>query len=166
MAVARSSCRSAKGNAISVCADQNPRCDQRRERTMNASNLNSVAMASVLALLVLLPNARALADGCPAPSFAAPVMYDTGEDAYSLAVGDFNGDGKLDLAVAIPGSENIVVLLGNGDGTFQPTVNFNAKGHPKSIAAGDLNADDRLDLVVVNGGSTNISVLLGNGDGT
>jgi FG-GAP-like repeat len=85
--------------------------------------------------------------------------------AYAIAVGDFNGDGKLDIA-AIDGTVNI--YLGNGDGTFQQGQNFAFGGG--SIVAGDFNGDGKLDLVVW---SSNILVnkavlalLVGNGDGT
>ena len=56
------------------------------------------------------------------PTFRAPVNYATGSNPNSVAVGDFNGDGKLDLAVANSGSNNVSVLLGNGEGTFQAAV--------------------------------------------
>src|SRR6266700_577854 len=86
-----------------------------------------------------------------------------------IAVGDFNGDGKLDLAVVNFGDWNVYVLLGNGDGTFQAarSVYFaSGGGFPWSIAAGDFNGDGKLDLAVSNYGSNSVSVLLGNGDGT
>jgi hypothetical protein len=85
--------------------------------------------------------------------------------AYAIAVGDFNGDGKLDIA-AIDGNLNI--YLGNGDGTFQQGQNFAFGGG--SVFAGDFNGDGKLDLVVE---SPNIlssegvlALLVGNGDGT
>jgi hypothetical protein len=81
-------------------------------------------------------------------------------------VGDFNGDGKLDLAVVNSGSNDVGVLLGNGDGTFQPAVNYDVGSVPDALAVGDFNGDGKLDLVVVNSGSNNASVLLGNGDAT
>src|SRR5437773_1829662 len=84
-----------------------------------------------------------------------------GSNPTSAAVGDFNGDGKLDLAVANAGSKNVSVLLGNGDGTFKAPVNFGAPGS-QSVAVGDFNGDGKLDLVVTNAG---VSILLGNGDG-
>src|SRR6266700_2924161 len=86
-----------------------------------------------------------------------------------IAVGDFNGDGKLDLAVVNFGDWNVYVLLGNGDGTFQAarSVYFaSGGGFPWSIAAGDFNGDGKLDLAVSNYGDNSLSVLLGNGDGT
>ncbi len=86
--------------------------------------------------------------------------------AYSVAVGDFNGDGKLDLATANYGSNNVSILLGNGDGTFQAAVNYGAGSYPISITVGDFNGDGKLDLATANYGSNNISILLGKGDGT
>jgi hypothetical protein len=57
-----------------------------------------------------------------------------------VAVGDFNGDGRRDLAVANEGSNNVSVLLGNGDGTFQAARNFAAGSSPDSVAVGDFHA--------------------------
>jgi hypothetical protein len=95
--------------------------------------------------------------------------FNTGSYPSFVAVGDFNGDGRLDLAVANSGSDTVSVLLGNGDGTFQAARNFGggtSVGAFASIfmAVGDFNGDGRLDLVVANG--TTVSVRLGNGDGS
>lgn len=84
----------------------------------------------------------------------------------TAAVGDFNGDGKLDIAVINTGSGGVSILLGNGDGTFQPAVNSSASGSPTFLAVGDLNGDGKLDLAMANGSANTVSVLLGNGDGT
>ncbi len=92
------------------------------------------------------------------------VNYPAGTSPQSMAAGDFNGDGKTDLAVA--DSNGVSVLLGNGDGTFQPALSYSAGVTPASIAVGDFNGDGKTDIVFVNSGSNRVSVLLGNGDGT
>ena len=74
--------------------------------------------------------------------------YVTGITPNSVAVADFNGDGKLDLVVGGANSDNVnvvSVLLGNGDGTFQAAVNYGA-GTGGPVAVGDFNGDGRLDL--------------------
>jgi hypothetical protein len=93
--------------------------------------------------------------------------YPAASVSYSVvAVGDFNGDGKLDLAVVDYDTGVVCILLGNGDGTFRPQVQYAAGTFPRAVAVGDFNGDGKLDLVVANSGGNNVSVLLGNGDGT
>jgi hypothetical protein len=84
----------------------------------------------------------------------------------ALAVGDLNGDGKLDIVTngAGSGTTGICVLLGNGNGTFQPVVTYNTGTGPNAISIADVNNDGKMDVVTFNSGS--YSVLLGNGDGT
>jgi hypothetical protein len=82
-----------------------------------------------------------------------------------VAVGDFNGDGKSDLATANTGSNNVSVLLGNGSGGFATAVSFAVGEGPVSVAVGDFNGDGRPDLATANELANNVSVLLGNGSG-
>ena len=88
-----------------------------------------------------------------------------GTNPRSLAVADFNRDGKLDLAVANNGSDNVSVLLGNGTGGFGTPTILSAGVSPSSIAVGNLNADANPDLVVVNQSDNTVAIRLGNGSG-
>ena len=107
-----------------------------------------------------------------AVDFASPKSYPVGISPAAIAIADFNGDGKLDIAVANSGSASVSILLGNGDGTFKGAVNAPAGPSPQSLAIGDFNGDHKLDLIVVNPGDlTNnrpgvVNLLLGNGDGS
>ena len=99
----------------------------------------------------------------PAPGSPFPA----GSNPDSVAVGDFNGDGNPDLAIANFASDNVTVLLGNGTGGFTaaPGSPFAAGSEPTSVAVGDFNGDGRPDLAVANYGSGTVTVLLGNGRG-
>jgi len=116
-------------------------------------------------------------------SFQSPVIYDSGGPyTYSLATADFNSDGKLDIVVAdcspVTGSSCGLfgILLGNGDGTFQPVVTHDSGGVGAwALTVADLNADHKPDLVIADLCTSSfcpdssdgvVAVLLGNGDGT
>ena len=100
-------------------------------------------------------------------SFKTPVNFAiTGIAPNSVALGDFNGDGKQDLAVANQSSGNVSILLGNGNGSFGAATNFAAGFGSISVAAGDFNGDGKQDLAVANANSNNVSILLGNGNGS
>jgi len=89
-----------------------------------------------------------------------------GDNKYSLGAGDMNGDGILDLVVGTSLNNKILVLTGNGDGTFTQTESIDAGGYSWKLALGDVNNDGKLDVAQANGQSNNGSILLGNGDGT
>jgi hypothetical protein len=96
-------------------------------------------------------------------SFEEPRAYETGDAPNSVALSDFNGDGRPDLAVTYRGG--VSVFLGNGDGTFQTAQNVPGC-HPFSVAVGDFNGDGQQDLVVTDTFYDTVCVLLGNGDGS
>jgi hypothetical protein len=126
-----------------------------------------MAVADESGVSVLLGNG----DGTFGPAVTYAVDSRATFGPAFVLVADVNGDGKPDLVTANPDSNTVSVLLGNGDGTFQPARNFAAGSVPVSLAAADFNGDGKLDLVVghgagPSGASASISVLLGNGDGT
>jgi hypothetical protein len=108
-------------------------------------------------LVILLGNS----DGTytTAPAVSLPTFF-----LGSIAVADFNGDGKQDLALLDAGANAVIILLGNGDGTFQMAASSPAVGqNANQVLAGDFNGDGNQDLAV---SANNITILLGNGDGT
>src|SRR4028118_1143568 len=84
----------------------------------------------------------------------------------SVAVGDFNKDGNSDLVRANDGTNNVSLLLGNGDGTFGAATYFGVGSRPYTVAVGDFNGDGNSDLATANQTSNNVSILPGNGNGT
>jgi hypothetical protein len=100
-------------------------------------------------------------------SFQSPVgVYGSSSGPLIPAIGDFNGDGKLDLAISEYRGSDVEILLGNGDGTFGSPIAYATGVDSAQAVAADLNHDGKLDLAVANYSGQTISVLLGNGDGT
>src|SRR6185312_2466552 len=98
-------------------------------------------------------------------SFAAvPPSFPTGPDPHAVVAADFAGSGRLDLAVVNEQSNTVSVFPGNGDGAFQPKVDYTVGTNPDALAAGDFNGDGRPDLAVVNL-TGSVSVLLNGGAG-
>ena len=98
--------------------------------------------------------------------FLEAPQYNVSSFPESGVAGDFNGDGKLDLAVTSADKNSVSVLFGNGDGTFQASVDYSTGTFPVGSAAVDVNGDGKLDLLVPCLLSNGVSVLLGNGNGT
>ncbi len=108
---------------------------------------------------------------CPIPPtclFADPVPFDAGIEPYSVASGDLDGDMDLDLAVANWLSDDVSVLLNNGDGTFaaQVTYALTVGGAPASVAMGDLDNDGDLDLAITLYLTDEVAALLNDGNGS
>lgn len=97
---------------------------------------------------------------------AAGTPIATGSLPVAIATGDFNRDGKTDFAVVNENSNTVSVLLGGGNGTFQPSANYTVGGKPDGLAAADVNGDGTADLIVSSYANNNVSVLLGRADGT
>src|SRR5271156_324048 len=139
---------------------------------------------AVLPIVLVAANPVAYASSAPLIFLPAVDYYSGGENGDSVAMADVNGDGKPEMVVAsfcarawnctdLVGPGGVSVLLGNGDGTFQPPVTYSSGGYDaSSVAIADVNGDGKLDVVVVNQCQSSsscigsVSVLFGNGDGT
>jgi len=106
------------------------------------------------------------------PSFVTATGFAVGKNAgvgskpVAVVTGDFNRDGKMDVATVNQGSNDVSILLGNGNGTFRSPINFPVGHSPAGLLAVDLTSNGILDLVTANKTDNTVSVLLGRGDGT
>ncbi|GAB3690240.1 hypothetical protein GCM10027592_07370 [Spirosoma flavus] len=101
-----------------------------------------------------------------AQCFQPTITYPSLGGPVSVATGDFNGDGKVDLVTASLNNNNVSVRLGDGLGNFGAPTTFTASSNPLWVAVGDFNNDGKADLVTANVTSNNVSVLLGTGTGS
>lgn len=94
--------------------------------------------------------------------------FTVGTQPFSVALGDVNGDGKLDIVTANTGSNNVTVLIGSGTGGFSAASGspISVGTTPMGIALGDVNGGGVLDMVVTDSASNDAKFMLGNGDGT
>src|SRR5580698_6031442 len=99
-------------------------------------------------------------------TFGPVKEYGAGVNPFSIALGDFNGDGNLDVVVTDETQLRVEVLLNDGQGGFNAAVPYPTGQNPFSVAVGDVNGDGALDLVVANMADGTVSVLLGTGSGT
>jgi hypothetical protein len=149
--------------SIHACVDRrtNPHLQTRRfvQRVFSSAR----ALLPLLALAALAVSTRSFAQ---APTFSALVTTYTGSSfnfPEFAAVGDFNGDGKLD-ALVTDGSTSLRLMLGNGNGTFNQS-NVSVPGtNPGPVKAADLNGDGKLDAVLTSNGPGNSTVLINTGN--
>jgi hypothetical protein len=99
-------------------------------------------------------------------NFASATNLAVGKEPFYTTVGDFNGDGNPDLATTNYQSNNVSILLGNGQGSFGIATNFTVGTNPFAITTADLNGDGILDLATANYLGNNVSILLGDGKGS
>ena len=105
-------------------------------------------------------------------SFSSPASYSVGNFPGTLVAADFNADGKVDLAAldSATGVTNNInkvwVLLGKGDGTFEPAVSTATGTGSGYLSYADLNQDGKIDLVIADELASDAAIMMGNGDGT
>ncbi len=130
------------------------------------SNKHFMSIVTVSLTLALLALASPQGGARAQDLFHPKVSYGVGFDPRDVAAGDLNNDGRPELVSANELSDDISVLINNGDGTFQAEVVYAVGDTPRSLAIGKLNNDPYADVIVSNSGSNTISVLFSNGDGS
>jgi hypothetical protein len=145
------------GQVINASGDEVVAGDFNQDGNLDVATTQTYAGFGTAGVYVLLGNG----DG----TFQLPQLYTFTEKPLGVAVGDFNGDKKLDLAVT-DSYYTVAILEGNGDGTFTNIGQWYAGSQPSVVAAADFNMDGKIDLAVADYGGDGVSVLPGKGDGT
>ena len=126
--------------------------------TLTVTGTSGIMVRSVPVVMSVLATAPPMS--CPA--FSLSGTYYPAIDPTATAIGDFNRDGRADMAVVESAANRVAIRLGP---SFPTAVTHAVGSAPVAVATGDLNRDGKLDLVVANTGTHNISVLVGNGTG-
>lgn len=134
---------------------------------LNRDGKPDLAVANYIAFGNYLQSTLSVFLGIGDGTFGPKTNFLTRAQPYSLAAGDLNADGNIDLVMGHyqPGNQ-VSVFIGNGDGTFGPYVTYETSYDPEFVKLVDLNEDGDLDLVAVCKSYGEVSVMLGNGDGT
>src|ERR1044072_5586065 len=101
-----------------------------------------ICLAPRLSLMLLI--VAAVFGTARAQSFSLPIPRNVGFNPNTVAVGDFNNDGKPDVAVGNAGAGSVTIALGKGDGTFVSSIEYNTDLNPEGVAVGDFNKDGKL----------------------
>jgi hypothetical protein len=130
----------------------------------NQDNISDIAVTNHFA------NNIGIFLGYGSQPFAGVTTYSTGHGSqpHSVVIGDLNYDSRSDIVVANYGTDNVGILFGRKDGTFDPIIaHHTGNGSaPYSVAVADFNSDKHLDIVVTNSENDNIAILLGYGNRT
>ncbi len=131
--------------------------------TPEAVNAYQVTVASAALPGFPYVGGKATSDGT---AFTPAVQYSTGKGTRTVAAGDLNNDGKLDMLTANSGGRTLSVRLGRGDGTFDAPLQFSTRGKvATSMVVGDFNSDGNLDVAAVVRGENRFLLFAGDGEG-
>src|SRR5260370_19077815 len=138
----------------------------REEDLLMTRRLMRLRHASLMILIFILWSVSTAA--AQVPTFSGPTTLNGDNTPYAIAAGDFNGDGKIDLAFPNVNSDDVSILLGNGNGTLgrKSDVYLTSVARRRYAIVEDNNGDGKLDLAIADNASGNMSILFGNGDGT